>query len=65
MPKKNGKDVYEEIRFLHPHVKVIFLSGYSEDVFSREGIQEKEVTFIAKPVLPYSLLKRIRKVLDA
>jgi len=52
MPKKNGKDVYEEIRLLHPHVKVIFLSGYSEDVFSREAIQDKEMTFIAKPVLP-------------
>jgi PAS domain S-box-containing protein len=64
MPKKNGQEVYREIRMLSPHTRVVFLSGYSEDIFSKEGIQDEDVSFISKPILPSNLLKKVREVLD-
>jgi PAS domain S-box-containing protein len=64
MPRKNGKMAYEDIRRMRTDVNVIFMSGYSTDIISREGILEKEMNFIAKPVSPTELLRKVRDVLD-
>ncbi|MDA8325343.1 MAG: PAS domain S-box protein [Nitrospiraceae bacterium] len=64
MPKKNGKEAYEEIRAINPSVRVIYLSGYAEDIISREGLLEPGTNFILKPVTPANLLKKVRDVLD-
>jgi len=64
MPRKNGKEVYEEIFRIRPDSKVIFTSGYPEDIFDRDEILGMGLDFIAKPVLPSDLLKKIREVLD-
>jgi len=62
MPKKNGKEVYQEVTRMVPGLKVLFTSGYTADTFSE--IETKEFRFIAKPILPTQLLKMIREVLD-
>lgn len=64
MPKKNGKDVYEEINRTSPDIKIIFASGYSADLISREEILEKGLSFIQKPFSPKDLLRKVREVLD-
>ena len=64
MPRKNGKDAYEEIRAIRPGIKVLFISGYSADMISQEGILEKGSSFISKPVSPSELLRKVREVLD-
>lgn len=64
MPRKNGKDAYEEIRMMRPGIKVLFISGYSADMISQEGILEKGLSFISKPVSPSELLRKVREVLD-
>jgi CheY-like chemotaxis protein len=64
MPKKNGKDAYETIRALRPEVRVIFISGYSADIISSEGIPNKGIEVITKPLSPVELLQKIRQVLD-
>jgi PAS domain S-box-containing protein len=64
MPRKNGKMAYEDIRRMRTDINVIFMSGYSTDIISREGILEKEMNFIAKPVSPTELLRKVRDVLD-
>jgi hypothetical protein len=64
MPRKNGKDAYEEIRTIRPDVKVVFISGYSADMISKEGILEEGTSFISKPVSPSELLRKVREVLD-
>ena len=58
MPRKSGKEAYEEILKMRPDVKVLFMSGYPTDVISQKGIFEKGVGFLYKPVLPTDLLKR-------
>jgi DNA-binding response OmpR family regulator len=64
MPKKNGKEVYEEIIKVKPKVKVIFTSGYTGDVVIDKGIHEEAMDFIAKPLSVRDLLLKIREVLD-
>ncbi|OPY71585.1 MAG: Blue-light-activated protein [Syntrophorhabdus sp. PtaU1.Bin058] len=64
MPKKNGREVYEEIRKVKPDIKVIFTSGYTGDVVLDKGIRDDIVDFITKPLLPDDLLRKIRTVLD-
>ncbi len=64
MPRKSGKDAYEEIRTIKPDIKVLFISGYSADMISKEGILEKGLSFVSKPVSPSELLRKVREVLD-
>ena len=64
MPKKNGKEVYMEIRKIRPDIKTVFLSGYSADVVQDKGIHEEGLTLISKPISPAELLIKIREVLD-
>ncbi|TAN44867.1 MAG: transporter substrate-binding domain-containing protein [Nitrospirae bacterium] len=64
MPKKNGKEVYDEIRIINPAVKTLFFSGYAEDILSKEGLLDPDINFILKPVTPSVLLKKVRELLD-
>ncbi len=64
MPKKNGREAYEEIRRMKPDIKVLFMSGYTADVISRKGGVEEDLNLITKPASPRELLKRVREVLD-
>jgi PAS domain S-box-containing protein len=65
MPRKNGKEAYEEIRKVRPGVKVIFASGYTADKVYSEGMLEEGLELIQKPVTPSDLLKKVRAVLDS
>jgi DNA-binding NtrC family response regulator len=64
MPKKNGKEAYEEIKKIRPDVKVIFTSGYTADVLHKKGILEEGINFISKPISPNEFIRMVRKVLD-
>jgi signal transduction histidine kinase len=64
MPKKNGKEVYAEIKKVKSDMKVIFISGYSADVIHKKGKLEVGLNFISKPVSPDELLIKVRAVLD-
>jgi signal transduction histidine kinase len=64
MPIKNGKEVFEEIRKIRPDVKVIFASGYMPDILHKKGIPEENQNFIAKPLTPTELLRKVRETLD-
>jgi CheY-like chemotaxis protein len=64
MPKKNGRETYEEIHRIDPHIKVLFTSGYTKDIVLDKGIEEKEFDFIGKPLSLNKLLLKVREVLD-
>jgi len=64
MPKKNGKEVFDEIRKIRPDIKVLFTSGYTGDVVIDKGVYDGAVEFIQKPISPNELLGKIREVLD-
>jgi CheY-like chemotaxis protein len=64
MPRKTGQEIYEEIRSLRPDLKVIFISGYDEDIARGKGVAEKGFPVIPKPFSTSDLLNRVRAVLD-
>ena len=64
MPKKNGKEAYEEIRKNCPDVKVIFSSGYTADILYKKRVLDGEFKLISKPVSPTDLLRQVRETLD-
>lgn len=63
MPKKNGREAYLEIRAMKPDVKVIFMSGYLENMLDFDHLMEREIHFLQKPVLPLDILKKIQELL--
>jgi DNA-binding response OmpR family regulator len=64
MPKKSGKEAYEEIRKVRPDVKVIFRSGHSTGSDLLQGHGKEMVDFVTKPAPLKLLLKTIRELLD-
>lgn len=64
MPKKNGKETCDEILKISPDARVLFMSGYAEDILYQKGIAGQTVDFIAKPVSPDDILRKVRAVLD-
>jgi PAS domain S-box-containing protein len=64
MPKKNGREVYEDIIKTRPDVKAIFVSGYTADIMYKKEFLEKGLAFVSKPIAPTDLLRKIREQLD-
>ncbi|MGO9016619.1 MAG: PAS domain S-box protein [Dissulfurispiraceae bacterium] len=64
MPLKNGREAYDEIKSLRPDIKVIFISGYTEDIIMGKGLLKSDTELIPKPISPDSLLRKVREVLD-
>jgi CheY-like chemotaxis protein len=64
MPRKNGREAYEEISKIKPGTKVIFTSGYTRDLVLGKGIEEIKFSIISKPLIPNILLEKTREILD-
>jgi CheY-like chemotaxis protein len=64
MPIMNGKEAYDAIRKITPGIKALFTSGYTSKTVHAKGVSQEGVHYIAKPVNPRTLLKKIREVLD-
>jgi PAS domain S-box-containing protein len=65
MPKKSGRETYEEISKIRPGMKVIFMSGYTADKILTERVLEERMELILKPIAPDDLLRKVREVLDS
>ena len=63
MPRMTGRQLAEALRRSRPGIKVLFVSGYSNDVVVRSGALEEGMAFLQKPFTPDSLGRRIREVL--
>ena len=64
MPKKTGKEAYDEIRRIKPGIKILFSSGYAPDIIRQRALVDDQVTVAYKPVLPADLLKKVRSALE-
>lgn len=65
MPRLGGRGVADQLKRLYPHLKVLYLSGYTDDAVVRHGVLEQDVPFLQKPFTPAGLAQRVREVLDA
>lgn len=64
MPKKSGKEAYDEIRKITPDIKLIVTSGFIPRMVREKLPVNRNMTLIYKPILPSYLLKIVRSVLD-
>lgn len=64
MPRKNGKEVHDELTRIDAHVRVIFVSGYTRDVVIDKGIHREAVDFVQKPLSLSTFVTKVREVLD-
>jgi CheY-like chemotaxis protein len=65
LPGMNGRALADRLRLRQAALKVIFMSGYTEDAIVRHGVLEPGIAFIAKPFTPIELTRKVREVLDA
>ncbi len=64
MPGMGGRELAQRFADLRPDTKVVFMSGYTDDMVIRHGVLEAEVEFIQKPYTMRALLQKVRAVLD-
>ncbi len=64
MPEMGGRQVAEHLAACRPGIKILFLSGYTDDAVVRHGVFKAEVAFLQKPFTPTGLATKVREVLD-
>jgi CheY-like chemotaxis protein len=64
MPEMSGRELANRLAAVHPEVKVLYMSGYTDDVIVHHGVLDEETEFIQKPFTPDVLARKIREVLD-
>lgn len=64
MPQMNGKALFESLAVERPDMKVLFMSGYTENVIAHRGVLDEGVEFIQKPFAVSALRSKVRQVLE-
>ena len=65
MPGMNGRELADTLQARRPGLRLLFTSGYTENVIGQHGVLDEGVAFLGKPYTPRSLAAKVREVLDA
>jgi CheY-like chemotaxis protein len=64
MPGMSGPDFARRLKYFYPEIKVLFMSGYTDNALSQNGLLDEAVFFLQKPFSVEKLTGKIREVLD-
>jgi two-component system cell cycle sensor histidine kinase/response regulator CckA len=64
MPNMNGKDLAAKLLTISPNMRVLFMSGYSADIISTQGVLQDDIPFLQKPFSMEALVSKVNEVLD-
>jgi CheY-like chemotaxis protein len=65
MPDVSGRELADQLGRLRPQIKVLYMSGYTDDAIVRHGVLQEGIAYLQKPFTPDSLARKVRSVLDA
>jgi PAS domain S-box-containing protein len=61
----SSRELAERLKDLSPKTKILYMSGYTDDVIGRHGVQDADINFLQKPFTPAMLKSKVRETLDA
>ncbi|MFO0880317.1 MAG: PAS domain S-box protein [Gemmataceae bacterium] len=64
MPGMDGRELVEKVLQQKPGLRVLFMSGYTDDVILRKGVAQHTHAFLHKPYTPFVLVRKVRELLD-
>jgi two-component system, cell cycle sensor histidine kinase and response regulator CckA len=65
MPHISGRELAEHLTRTRPDMKVLYLTGYTDDIVLQQGRLHENASVLHKPFLPEALLRKVRELLDA
>jgi DNA-binding response OmpR family regulator len=65
MPKMSGRELAERLRALQADLKVLYVSGYTQEALGHHGVLEPGIILLPKPFPPAAMLGKVREMLDA
>ena len=65
MPGMNGRELAQHLSVIKPNLRVLFMSGYLDDISVNRGMDPHRTTFLQKPFTPDLLLRTVRALLDS
>ena len=65
MPKVSGRDLAEQLVRRRHDMKVLYMSGYTDNAVLNSGVLHKDVAFLQKPFTPVALTEKVREVLES
>jgi CheY-like chemotaxis protein len=64
MPEVSGRELADQLRQTRPDMRLIYMSGYTEDTVVHHGVRMSDAGFLQKPFTPDLLLRKMREMLD-